>query len=133
MEKKIADKWIAALRSGKYTQGKKTLKTANGDMCCLGVLCDVYNPNGWSSKVEEFSPTSDTIVQFNCYVTGSGSEASSFLPGEVVAWADMKTSIGTIATDPSFREGVDLAELNDFRDYNFDKIADVIEKNWETL
>ncbi len=37
--------WLAALRSGNYTQGKECLKRvrSNGDTeyCCLGVLCDI--------------------------------------------------------------------------------------------
>ena len=36
----MLDKWIAALRSGNYKQGKGYLK--KGDChCCLGVLCEV--------------------------------------------------------------------------------------------
>ena len=36
----MIDKWIEALRSGKYKQGKGFLK--KGDChCCLGVLCEV--------------------------------------------------------------------------------------------
>ena len=33
--------WIAALRSGKYTQGRGELKSANNEYCCLGVLCEI--------------------------------------------------------------------------------------------
>lgn len=39
-------RWIAALRSGEYAQGKSSLCVAKPDgqpdrFCCLGVLCDV--------------------------------------------------------------------------------------------
>lgn len=34
-------RWIAALRSGKYTQGRRALRTPEGHNCCLGVLCEV--------------------------------------------------------------------------------------------
>ena len=47
-------KWVKALRSGKYTQGKKKLKRVMGsdipgfynklakpEFCCLGVACDI--------------------------------------------------------------------------------------------
>ena len=40
MDKKIKAKWIKALRSGKYKQGKQYLKS-RGRYCCLGVLCEV--------------------------------------------------------------------------------------------
>ena len=39
-------KWVAALRSGKYQQGRDALRT--GDMfCCLGVACDLIDPDAW--------------------------------------------------------------------------------------
>lgn len=46
MNKKIKNKWVKALRSGKYKQGTEALKiTHDGDgeaaFCCLGVLCDI--------------------------------------------------------------------------------------------
>lgn len=44
MKRELRDKWVAALRSGKYEQGQKTLVRDNR-YCCLGVLCDVA---GWS-------------------------------------------------------------------------------------
>lgn len=47
MDPEIKAKWIAALRSGKYPQAKAALRTDVG-YCCLGVLCDVVRPNGWS-------------------------------------------------------------------------------------
>lgn len=44
-------KWLVALRSGEYQQAKGALRTIEGEkcMCCLGVLCDVIDPNGWRS------------------------------------------------------------------------------------
>lgn len=43
----LVDRWVEALRSGEYQQ--TTMSLRNGDkFCCLGVLCDLYNPNGWS-------------------------------------------------------------------------------------
>lgn len=41
MKKELKDKWIAALRSGEYRQGKSKLKTDSGGYCCLGVLADI--------------------------------------------------------------------------------------------
>ena len=46
MDAELKAKWVAALRSGKYEQGPLFLR--NGESyCCLGVLCDVLDPNGW--------------------------------------------------------------------------------------
>ncbi len=40
MNKELKDKWVAALRSGKYSQTTGRLRSEEG-FCCLGVLCDV--------------------------------------------------------------------------------------------
>jgi hypothetical protein len=40
MKKGLKKKWVAALRSGKYEQGREYLQ-ADGKFCCLGVLCEV--------------------------------------------------------------------------------------------
>lgn len=40
MDQKIKQQWVEALRSGRYRQGKGSLR-AEGAYCCLGVLCDV--------------------------------------------------------------------------------------------
>lgn len=46
MRKELAQRWIDALRSGEYTQGRNFLRRpgAAGDpdlYCCLGVLCEI--------------------------------------------------------------------------------------------
>lgn len=41
MKKELKDKWVAALRSGKYEQGQNYLRTEKNKYCCLGVLCEV--------------------------------------------------------------------------------------------
>jgi hypothetical protein len=44
--------WVAELRSGKYAQGngrlRRLLVADRFEYCCLGVLCDIINPNGWT-------------------------------------------------------------------------------------
>lgn len=41
-----AKKWVAALRSGEYRQGKGALVTEDGKYCCLGVACHLYEMEG---------------------------------------------------------------------------------------
>lgn len=44
MNPDIKAKWVAALRSGTFVQGKEHLKresTGGATFCCLGVLCEV--------------------------------------------------------------------------------------------
>ncbi len=38
--------WIIALRSNRYPQGVGWLRQPQG-FCCLGVACDVWDPNHW--------------------------------------------------------------------------------------
>lgn len=37
------ERWLKALRSGDYSQGKGYLKTIDNRYCCLGVLCDIFS------------------------------------------------------------------------------------------
>jgi hypothetical protein len=44
----LAKKWVEALRSGKYEQGKNKLRSNDGkQFCCLGVLCQLAAPRKW--------------------------------------------------------------------------------------
>ena len=58
MKDSLRKQWVAALRSGKYKQGDGKLRqleldketcepTGNEQFCCLGVLCDLVEPNQW--------------------------------------------------------------------------------------
>lgn len=50
MKPELKTKWITALRSGNYAQvtGYLRKEDATYSYCCLGVLCDIIDPNGWS-------------------------------------------------------------------------------------
>ena len=41
--------WVAALRSGKYEQGRGALRTGD-TYCCLGVACDLIDPIAWDGR-----------------------------------------------------------------------------------
>lgn len=41
MNPEIKQKWVAALRSGEYQQGKHRLHSIGGKFCCQGVLTDL--------------------------------------------------------------------------------------------
>lgn len=43
LPKKFKEKWIAALRSGKFKQGMGWLED-DGKYCCLGVACRIAHP-----------------------------------------------------------------------------------------
>jgi hypothetical protein len=119
MKKNIKRKWIAALVSGEYKQGRNRLKNVEGGYCCLGVLCDLYAKEGkgrWTQPLYEFA-------------TSSESSAGS-LPQEVVEWSGISGSLGRIND-----LGTSLAGLNDYGPQDgerntpltFEEIAYVIE------
>jgi hypothetical protein len=75
--KKVLDAWLAALRSGKYEQGKKRLE-CNGAYCCLGVL-----QMELSGKVERFAndepqylPTPQWLAQHHISFTAINRDGS---------------------------------------------------------
>ena len=53
MNKEIKEKWIEALRSGRYNKIKGALKKDDG-FCAVGVLCDTINPNEWYRVFDRF-------------------------------------------------------------------------------
>ncbi len=57
LPKEFKEKWLKALRSGEYKQGKRTLRK-DDLFCCLGVACDIM---GYSKEDTEggcYIPTS---------------------------------------------------------------------------
>ena len=50
----LRKKWISALRSGEYTQGKGCLRQAGPTaFCCLGVLSDIVDNTRWKFDEEQ--------------------------------------------------------------------------------
>lgn len=116
MNKKIAKKWVRALRSGKYKKTKGTLcrvsNNGNKSYCCLGVLTELYNKEHGISR---------TVY-------------GGHLDEEVCIWAGMNCRKGSIAGFSHY-SGQTLAELNDCDQSrrSFKRIANIIEKNVENL
>lgn len=99
-------KWISALRSGKYKQGKGTLR--RGDYyCCLGVACEVLGIKGKERPSGEWEYASRTGVA----------------PEEVIK------ALGLYDEDGSPREGGRdfLTRLNDDEGKTFEEIATLLE------
>jgi hypothetical protein len=50
-------RWVEALRSGRYRQGHSVLRGGDDTYCCLGVACDIIDPEGWEGgDVHEGEP-----------------------------------------------------------------------------
>jgi len=123
MKADIKTKWLAALRSGDYKQGKGMLKYENiaGEMeyCCLGVLCELAIADGVHIDTrEEYIESDGHDGNFPCfggaYSDPDKKEADEVLPPEVAEWAGIEKNIPVY----NFRyEGhdvqKDLATLND--------------------
>ena len=120
MRKEIAEKWAAALRSGKYKQGVHRLANAERTKhCCLGVLCEVAIEDGVPVEV---SATREFYQPSAAYDDGA-----TMLPLRVQCWAGMASSHGSLG-----REMPSLMLRNE-SGTSFDELADIIEGLWEKL
>ena len=84
MNPKVKSKWVEALKSGEYLQGKGALRTMeNGEFrhCCLGVLCDLYSKE-FGEPWRQDGATS--------YFLGS----RDYLPTKVRHWAGLILTYG---------------------------------------
>lgn len=102
MKSAIKTRWVKALRSGEYKQGRYALKSTTG-YCCLGVLTDLYckmNKKGWKSTTKT---------------------EQEILPKVVMKWAGLGDQDPTVGVSS-------LASKND-HGMSFKRIAQVIEKS----
>ena len=104
------EKWVNALRSGKYKQTRGNLQDGDG-FCCLGVLCDLVDSEAWE-EVELCSIRSFLGADTD----GRGFAVSDMPPPSVLLTTGLE--------DPSI-----YATLNDEDKYTFEQIADEIEAN----
>jgi hypothetical protein len=98
--------WIAALRSGEYTQGRGRLHSyVDGEdrYCVLGVLANIIDPEGWQEEL--------------------GEEDNDPSPGKV--WGDTLVTLpdGILGTENLMK----LVSYNDDLDWTFEDMADFIE------
>lgn len=159
MDKKIAEMWVAALRSRKYkktTSALKVVKEKKSKFCVLGVLCDLYQKNHEKQLKEEKQTTLDArrngwkVVYIDgrdgrslMYLTGLPIPDSSGIPPKVMEWAGIKHGLGLIQGEitlrPSYqiyfpsRTNACLKFMNDEYAMSFKLIADFIEENYESL
>jgi hypothetical protein len=127
MKETIAKKWIKALRSDQYKQGKRLLCNSNNQFCCLGVLTELFiqdkHKNTKTGKYK-YGWTASKLYGFNYYRGGE-----RCLSHDVMKWSGMKTDIGVFTEN-----GVEycLANIND-NGKTFKHIANKIEKHFEEL
>lgn len=129
MNPEVKQKWVDALRSGEYKQGKSRLRRVKDGYaprrkrdsywCCLGVLTDLYskefnNGQGWKW---------DKVGAFWYWKTSH----KDYLSDEVMEWAELNYD-DPVVSIKSYAEGRSLATIND-GGFSFDKIAAFIEES----
>lgn len=105
MNPAIKHKWVEALRSGEYKQAGGHLKTSDNRYCCLGVLCEVIDPDSLIWRQYD-----------HAYIDKSGKR---------MGYPSERTERAAGITHKTAQH---LASLND-RPNNFNKIAAYIEEN----
>lgn len=123
MNPQIKERWIAALRSGKYEQGWGALNE-RGKFCCLGVLCDLYVKE--TEGVDWRDANSELLVpevDGKRYLLNAG----SFLPPAVQEWAGLKHGNDVVFWNADEERHDGLVDMND-NGSNFNEIAEVIDK-----
>jgi hypothetical protein len=107
-------KWVEALRSGKYKQGRGILRSVNDEFCCLGVACDVSQVAEWELCTTRFR-----------YITTTN------LPPEVQDWLGIDNDEVYLSL-PDYEDNLTAVALNDRYRFAFDQISDAIEKTYLT-
>lgn len=110
--------WIKDLRSGKFKQGKNMLwNERSNTYCCLGVACKTYERLTGDDPFEQFY----------------SEDRDAYWGLDTGCLPDIVQRFAKIGEDDSYLHssaegGSDIYELNDDYNYNFNRLADVIEK-----
>ncbi len=115
--KKNREKWVKALRSGKFRQTRHELRNGRRrEFCCLGVATELYRKatgnGGWDKEG---------------FFINRGERDGGACPVAVQEWLGLRTDTGNMPNEPA------LTEYNDVHEADFNQIADVIEREPEGL
>jgi hypothetical protein len=134
MEPKIKQKWVKALRSGDYQQGRLRLRSVDEPdcYCCLGVLCDIYlqeQDQDWKLEDANQNRSGSVYLCENSYLT---------LAEPILKWSGLSSNYPSkLFIDKEEIEVEDLSELlicltelNDGGSLTFEDIADLIEDHF---
>lgn len=114
MNEEIKKRWVAALRSGEYKQGRdKLCDLDTNSYCCLGVLSEIYAQEHPDEKCRQ--EIGGEVFYFKC---------DQVLPIKIVKWAELDGKNPLIESDTICDS---VAEMND-RGKPFSEIADLIEE-----
>jgi hypothetical protein len=124
MDQEMKQKWIDALRGGNYLQNQGCLKAEvyEGKIgyCCLGVLCDLVDPDAWSNVTDGWDRFAFGVTESTVYPPDSIKEKFDLRKDIVI---DLGKGDVRIKKVYDF-----LADMND-EGKTFEEIADWIEEN----
>jgi hypothetical protein len=132
VDPEIKTRWLEALRSGHYRQGKHKLRKPghratpfasrrDPEFCCLGVLCELAVEAGVvERKLANVGTDVDKVYWYHDPGSPTVDRSSSTLPLVVRDWA------GLADCDPPV-VGHKLSYWNDVGEWKFNSIADLIE------
>ncbi len=112
VNKKNIERWVIALRSGKYKQTRDVLHKVRGGYCCLGVACEVAIKN----KIEVEKIKAGKEYKYD--------QCSVSLPNSVSDWLGIESEDPLLFSD---RKKHSASYWNDSEKYSFKEIAKLIE------
>jgi len=113
--------WVAALRSDEYEQGRGGLRDSEGGHCCIGVLADLIDPNGWDGWDGWDERYSDSIG--DSWKGQTGSFSREYAESICLPYA-IKTNLECM------NDGIENEQTGEhFDPCDFEEIADYIEEH----
>lgn len=125
------DRWVTALRSGDYSQGVGSLMGAEDTFCCLGVLCNIFNPDNWDSNMKsaqycyEYTGDEDDPSHDDKSDHWEETHSDTELPGSLSAHLNIEPD--DEQTLIAFNDGVNGVRNPLGIHLTFSEIADIIE------
>jgi len=116
-------KWLDALRSGEYKQGRMALRTMDDKFCCLGVSCEIAGLKKRAHNGRYLYMDDEATVPEEFLGTIDVSCSSTLAPKKVVEFFGFYSNGGRNLTNDA-----SLIGLND-SETPFSKIADIVEAN----
>ena len=148
MKAEVKQKWVNALRSGDYTQGRWKLSRIDDYTdtvgegfechCVLGVLADLAAREGIISYGYDRDQDCEAVwTEFRVYSDPTYADEETgydpnvegiHLPISVARWAGLDETVPYIP-HPSTGEETLISDLNDGGGLSFEQLADLIEKH----
>lgn len=130
----IKDKWLKALRSGRYPQGFGRLRTASGGYCCLGVLSKIQKrlaDNNGTCFDGPYAPTARSPIS-TCFLSDNNPVIRSLdINGAFPKGVSVEIARPSNANNfVPLSNCLSLADCND-DGMSFKQIAEVIDTIWK--